>query len=288
MKHRETGEFDMKTWVAAILLLAGCAGNPPPASAPQPLSETISVAAEPGRLVDLVVRRPAKVRGVAIFGHGQGYDASHYPGLLASLTRAGWLVVAPIHVDALIHPRRAAFDQPGGFAARVADVAAAAKAAETLAPGKPIVAVGHSYGSLLAAMQGGALSAMIPARDPRIRAVLEFSSPGRIPALISPQSYATLSVPTMVVTGDADIVPGFIPEWRQHLASFEDSPAGDKYALVVAGGTHTLAVDGAGPAHGRAMAAAIDFLAAYGLDDRTAKARLATLRSSADIEIRRR
>lgn len=228
------------------------------------------------------------MRGVALFGHGQGGHPSRYPQLLQALAAAGWLVVAPVHVDSLSHPRRAEFDQRAGFTARIADVAAAAKAAQRLAPGKPVVAVGHSYGSLLAAMQGGALSAMMPAREPAVRAVLAWSSPGRIPGLINPQSFATLAVPTMVVTGDADVVPGFVPDWRQHLAMFEGSPASDKYALVLRGGTHKLVIDGAGPAQSRAMAAALDFLAAYGRGDALAKARLARLRSDAAIDVRRR
>lgn len=278
----------------AATLLAGCAAGPSTApgsagnAAPVPASQVLTVDAEPGRTVDLVVLRPAVVRGVVLFGHAQGGDASRYKALGDALTGAGWLVIAPTHVDSLRHPRRAQFDQRTGFAARIADVAAAARAAHTLAPGKPIVAVGHSYGSLLAAMQGGALSATIPARDPDVRAVLAFSTPGRIPGLIGPQSYATLDVPTMVITGDADVVPGFVPDWTQHLAMFADSPAGDKYALIVKGGGHMLAIDGTGVEHDRAIAEGLDFLAAYGLGDRAAKARLGRLRSTAGMEVRRR
>ncbi len=282
----------MKTLLAAaMLLLAGCAlapAAPDARSATAPLRETITVSAQAGRTVDMTVIRPRSIRGVALFGHGQGGQASAYPALLDMLTDAGWLVIAPLHVDSQAHPRRADFDQRAGFAARVADVAAAATLARTLAPGKPVVAVGHSYGSLLAAMQGGALSAMIPARDVDVRAVLAFSTPGRIPGLITPQSFATLAVPTMVVTGDADVVPGFIPDWKQHLAMYEDSPAGDKYALVLAGGGHMLVKDGVGPARDATMAATLDFLAAYGLGDAVAKARLAGLRSTPALDVRRR
>lgn len=280
----------MKT-LMIVLALAGCAGvRTVPVAGPVSMAattETLTVVAEPGRSVDLLILRPARVRGVALFGHGQGGHVSNYPALTKALTDAGWLVISPIHVDSRAYPRRADFDQRTGFIARVADVAAAAKAAETLAPGKPLVSVGHSYGSLFAAMQGGA-SAMVPARDDKVRAVLAFSSPGRIPGVITPQSYASLGVPAMVVTGDTDIVPGFIPDWTQHLAIYEDSPAGDKYALIVKGGGHMLVNDGSGVERDRAVAAALDFLAAYGLGDRAARARLAALRSSAGTEVRRR
>lgn len=282
----------MKTLMTAVLLaLAGCATerSVPPASRASvaATSETLTVVAEPGRSLDLVVMRPAGIRGVALFGHGQGGHASNYPALTKALADAGWLVVSPIHVDSRAHPRRADFDQRAGFIARVADVAAAAKAAETLAPGKPLVAVGHSYGALFAAMQGGA-SAMVPAREAKIRAVLAFSSPGRIPGLITPQSYVSLGVPAMVVTGDADIVPGFVPDWKQHLAIYEDSPAGGKYALIVKGGGHMLVNEVSGVERDRAVAAGLDFLAAYGLGDRAARTRLDALRSTVGTEVRRR
>lgn len=277
--------------LAAAALITGCASPRPDMPVPAftaPAVRTLTVTAQPGRTVDLAILQPTVVRGVVLFGHGQGGDISRYPQLTDALTRAGWLVIAPTHVDSMLYPRRAAFDQKAGFAARVADVAAAARTAREIAPGKPIVAVGHSYGALLAAMQGGALGAMIPARDPGVRAVLAFSTPGRIPGLITPQSFSTLAVPTMVVTGDADIVPGFIPEWTQHLAMFDGAAPGDKYALIVRGGGHMLAINQADKSATDAVADGLDFLAAYGLNDARAKARLRALRSTPAMEVRRR
>lgn len=277
--------------LAAAALMAGCASSPPSAPVSASVASTVrtlTVTAQPGRTVDLAILTPATVRGVVLFGHAQGGDVTKYARLTDALTRADWLVIAPTHVDSMAHPRRADFTQQTGFTARVADVAAAARTARELAPGKPIVSVGHSYGSLFAAMQGGAMIAGVPARDPGLRAVLAFSTPGRIPGLVTPQSYGTLTVPAMVVTGNADVVPGFIPEWTQHLAMFDGSVAGDKIALIVKGGGHMMAIDGTGDDADRAVAAGLDFLAAHGLADRAAASRIRALRSTPGTQVRRR
>lgn len=270
----------------AALALGACAAadGAAPTATVAPAASVRTVEVEPDRTVDIHVTRPTRVRGVMLFGHGGGSEPSQYSAITAAFAREGWLVLTPLHRDSRAHPDRVDFAGPAGFAARIAELDAAARLAGTLAPGKPIVAAGHSYGSLFAAMRGGALAGMGPPLSVPVRAVLALSSPGRIPGLINPQSYSGLRTPTMVVTGDADIVPGFVPDWRAHLAAHEDSPAGDKLALVVTGGTHEGVVDPNGPA----FAAARDFLAAHALDDRAARGRLAALKPSAAMDVRRR
>lgn len=273
--------------LAAALALAACASDRAPfatATAAAPANTVLTVAAEPGHTVDIRIARPARVRGAMLFGHGAGSDPFQYAELAAAFAREGWLVLSPLHRDSRVHLNRVDFATQAGFAARVAELDAAARLAEKLAPGKPLVAVGHSYGSLFAAMRGGALAGMGPPHSIPVRAVLALSSPGRIPGLIGPGSYSGLRVPTMVVTGDADLVPGFVSDWHQHLAAYEDSPAGDKFALVVKGGTHSGSADPLGPAFSTAR----DFLAAYGLGDRAARTRLDALRSTVGTEVRRR
>ena len=279
--------------LAAALALGACAvadRNPPSQAATpapvsvQPATSVQTIPAEPGHTVDIHITRPAQVRGVMLFGHGAGSEPSQYAALAAAFAQDGWLVLTPLHRDSRAHPNPVPFVGRAGFAARVTELDAAARLAGSLAPGKPLVAAGHSYGSLFAAMRGGALAGMGPPPSVPVRAVLALSSPGRIPGLIDPSSYSGLRVPTMVITGDADLVPGFVTDWRQHLAAFEDSPAGDKFALILPGGTHRGVVDPSGPA----FAAARDFLNAYGLGDRGARARLDAAKSSATLEFRRR
>ena len=267
--------------------LCACAAPTPPvsaASAAAPATAVRTVEAEPGRTVDIHVTRPIRIRGAMLFSHGGGTEPSAYAATAAAFAREGWLVLAPLHLDSRAHPRRVAFTDPRGFVTRIADLEAAARLAGTLAPGKPVVAAGHSYGALIATMRGGALEGYGPPPSIPARAVLAFSSAGRIPGLVTPTSFRTLAAPTMLVTGDADLVPGFVADWRQHLAVHDESPAGGRYALIVAGGTHDRTVDPTGPA----FATALDFLAAYGLDDAAARARLDAAKSLAAVEVRRR
>lgn len=249
--------------------------------------ETLTVDVD-DRKVEMLVVRPANVRGVAVFGHGYGGAPANYPKLMAALAEHGWMVVAPLHVDSMRHRERTKYDQRGAFMTRVADQAAAAGLAGRLAPGQPLVAIGHSFGALLAAIQGGALGNVVPARNPDVRAVLMLSSPGRLPGLSEKANFASLAAPLMLVTGDKDIVPGFITDPAQHLLAYEGSTREDAIALVVRNGSHNIAERDSGAGRDRAMTATLDFLDAYGRGDAAARRRLAALRSDSALEVRRR
>lgn len=288
-----------KTTLAA-LALAACAGESPststakatePAAIPaKPGRETVTVDVG-GRQMEVLVSRPALIRGAAIFGHGLGGAPGNYPKLIAALNERGWLVVAPTHFDSLARRDPVRLDDRilfTAFQARVDEQGAAARLAKREAPGLPLVAVGHSFGALFAAMKGGALAGLAPtARDPDVRASLMFSSPGRIPGVAVPQNFASMQVPLMTVTGTRDVVGGFIPDARAHLTAFEGAPAGRKLALIVQGGGHNLIERDAGPGRDRALEAALDFLDAHGRGDRAAAARLAALESNRAFEVRR-
>ena len=57
---------------------------------------------------------------------------------------------------------------------------------------------------------------------------------------ITEQSWTRVAKPMLVTTGTRDSDERFWPDWRLHKMSFETSPAGDKYALVVQGADHYL------------------------------------------------
>lgn len=240
------------------------------------------------RELALTVFRPAAPKGVIVFSHGAGGSAENYAALLEAWSQAGFLVVAPLHVDSLKHPRKAEYNLRSAFPLRIADVGAAAGWAASAAPGLPLAYAGHSYGSLMSLMRGGALEAMIPARDPKVKAVLCFSSPGSIQGLMGPATFQTLNVPTLMLTGEQDVVPGMAPDWRAHLRAFEESPAGDKYAWIGKTVDHGLAHHPEHPAFPQAQALSITFLKAEVLDDAEAKAALAAQTSTAATEFRRR
>jgi predicted alpha/beta-hydrolase family hydrolase len=232
------------------------------------------------RELELSVFRPTEPKGVVVFSHGAGGSAENYAALLEAWSRAGFLVVAPLHVDSLKHPRKSEYTLQSAFPVRLADVGAAAGWAAAVAPGLPLAYAGHSYGSLMSLMRGGALESMIPARDPKAKAVLCFSSPGSIRGLMGPATFQTLNVPTMMLTGEQDVVPGMAPDWRAHLRAVEESPAGDKYAWIGKSVDHGLAHHPEHPAFAEASALSVTFLKAHLLGDAKAKAALATQTST--------
>ena len=248
------------------------------------------------RDVDLAVWRPAKAEGVVIFSHGAGGSPLHLDGLFKAWNAAGFLVVGPIHVDSLSHPKHADYDLRAAFPLRLADLNAAAEWSAKAAPGLPRATSGHSYGSLMAQMRGGAIEQMIPARDPATKAVVHFSSPGVIPALMGPTAFSTLNVPLLSFTGDKDVVPGFVADWHDHLRAFETSAPGDKHAWIGAGVDHVFggAIRGQGDdpaqtaAFAKAQALSIAFLRATVLGDPAARAQLTAAKSDATAEIRTR
>jgi predicted dienelactone hydrolase len=258
-------------------------------------SETVTVKVG-ARDVDLVVWRPARAEGVVLFSHGAGGAPTRYDGLFKAWNAAGFLVVGPVHVDSLSHPKHADYDLRAAFPLRLADLNAAAEWSAKAAPGLPRAAAGHSYGALMAMMRGGAIEQMIPARDPATKAVVHFSSPGVLPGLMGPTAFSTLDVPLLTFTGDKDVVPGFVSDWHDHLRAFETSAPGDKHAWIGAGVDHffggALAGEGKDPAQTaafvQAQALSIAFLRATVLGDAAARAQVTAAQSSPVAEIRTR
>lgn len=209
-------------------------------------------------------------RGVVLFSTGHGSWPEKYGRLTSLLAMDGWVVLAPLHVDSVRHPDRAKFTMQASFGERIADMSAAAAYAARTYPKLPVVAVGHSFGTLTSLCLGGALDYAGGFRDPAVRAVLGFSTPGRIPGLIQPTAYRSVAVPLMVVTGDADRVPGFVADPADHLLPAETADA-PTYAWIGGRGGHDLVAE---DALLRVWPAARLFLAAQGSGDKRAAAKL--------------
>lgn len=203
-------------------------------------SATVPLQVSPGRATTLAIWEPAQARGVVLFSSGHGAWPERYERLLQTWADAGFVVLAPLHVDSVRYPEREKFSLQQGFGERLADMRATSAYARARWPGLPMAAAGHSLGTLISAVQGGALAGLGPLRDPGVVAVLGYSSPGRIPGLIGPDSYASLAVPLLLVTGDEDLVPGFVTDPADHLYPVQTAPAGDRQAVVLAGGGHNL------------------------------------------------
>ncbi|WP_433851395.1 hypothetical protein [Stenotrophomonas nitritireducens] len=234
-------------------------------------SATVPLQVSPERATTLAVWEPAQARGVVLFSTGHGAWPERYDRLLQTWADAGFVVLAPLHVDSVRYPEREKFSLQQGFGERLADMRATSAYARARWPGLPMAAAGHSLGTLISAVQGGALAGLGPLRDPGAVAVLGYSSPGRIPGLIGPDAYATLAVPLLLVTGDEDLVPGFVTDPADHLYPVQTAPAGDRQAVVLAGGGHNLIGGEPEPLFERARQLGTAFLQAELLGDARAR-----------------
>lgn len=243
---------------------------------PSPAPRLERLAISPARTTDLTIWRPSgaeRLRGVALLSTGHGSWPERYAVLAGLLDEHGYATLAPLHVDSVRHPDRAKFTMKDSFGERIADMAATSAYAAKAFPGLPVIAVGHSFGTLTALCRAGGLSYAGDFRDPSVRAVLGFSSPGRIPGLIQPNAYSSVAVPIMLITGTADFVPGFVTDPADHLLPVETAQA-PAFGLVVAGADHDF-VGRNSPGVWGSSHLTRDFLNGYGGGDAAARARLA-------------
>jgi hypothetical protein len=200
-----------------------------------------------GRAVPLTILAPA-VPGtyrLVAFSHGAFATPERYLPMLEPLAGAGFIIIAPMHIDseeyprAAGDPRRPPHDETWAtrnedFALALAPTGAITEALHArglnLAQGGA-AAVGHSYGALIAQLPGGALAmepdgSRIVRTDASVNVVVGWSPPGPMPGLMDEQGWSSLVAPTLTITGTADTLPGFIDDWRAHRASHDYAPEG--------------------------------------------------------------
>lgn len=262
---------------AALFLLAAL-----PAMA---ADRTVTVDINAQRQSEISIYSPDFPQGVMIFSHGYGASPDGYIDMLETFKSDGWLVIAPTHIDSLSHPLHDKVEQAETFTARMADLRAAAKLAHEMVPDAPLVMAGHSYGSLFALMSVGSQTLAGDLTDLDTVAALAWSSPGVIQGLTSPEQMGEASKPFMIITGDKDVVTGFVPDPAAHRAAFDNSEGEDAYLIVAEGGTHNIAHDPDDPAYDFALAEAREFLAAYGMNDAEAEADLSACGAHEGFEI---
>ena len=264
---------------------------PAAVAAPNPFvaaATHVELAAPDGRKIDVSVWQAADERGVVIFSHGFGGSPAAYSRLLSPWVDDGFTVVAPLHVDSLRHPQRASFDGPAAFSTRIVDLAVVRGFLRATHAGKPLIAAGHSFGSLMSLIEGGAVTVAGPLGDPDVKAVVAFSSAGDLAGVIGPDTYAALTTPTLMITGDADLVEGYVTDWHAHRSPFDRSAPGDKMLLVFEGGDHLLVRNADQPDFDLIVRTTTDFMEAYGLGDAAARARLDALSAPAGVSLERR
>lgn len=252
---------------ALAVTVAGCASMTASAS-PKPVGMScaqrlaapsqeiaLSVAAEEGRSVPMTLFAPGEPGAYPLvaFSHGAFASPTRYRAMLAPLAAAGYIVVAPMHIDSeefgsaerpspldTWNTRNLdmalALDPPSG-------ILAALEQRGLTIDRERIAAVGHSYGAIIAQIPGGAVATgpdgtVADFRNETVDAVVGWSPPGEVPGMISGAGWKTLTVPTMTITGTTDILPGFIDNWEAHRASYEYAPAGERALWVGEGIDH--------------------------------------------------
>lgn len=262
----------------AAVLLASCA----PTSA-QGLAEVVAaehvvrLPASAGRELEVRVWAARNPTAVVVFSAGGGGQPAAYERMMRALAEEGFTVIAPVHSDALARGDLSGSGGPDSFGSRLEDLAIARGYAGATHSGLPLVVMGHSFGSMMSSLAIGASTPAGARADPSVKGLVAFSSPGMIRGLLTPDSYLNLSAPVLVVTGDHDVVPGFVTDWRSHRALFDHSSVPGSALAIVPGADHNLVVS----ADDATFAAVVDltatFIRAQALGDAAADARLSRI-----------
>jgi hypothetical protein len=243
--------------------------------------------AEDGRDIRLSTwAAQAPQKGLILFSHGALSAPEKYETLLGPWSRAGFKILAPLHVDSTDYPDHAKYGMVDSWRFRIKDMRAVA----AFAGADHYIAAGHSYGALMALTLGGAEAVIPPGvsgplRDPRATCVVAFSPPGASPGLITAEGYSHLAVPALIETGTADSPPAAMGggDYHTHLLAFDVAPPGDKYAMVLEGADHYFGglicrPELPGPkqtaAFDHAVPLSIDFLEGFGTGESGARKRL--------------
>ena len=203
----------------------------------------LTVFAQNGREVPVTVYHPARSGSFPIIGFSHGAYAApgRYEKMLGPLAGAGFVVIAPMHVDSEeLTPDIPPPPPPEQWRTRNEDLALAlsppssiiAKLADRGISARPEgkVAMGHSYGTLMAQAAAGAEmkgpgDILRSFADPAVSAVVAWSPPKPIPGFIGAEGWAKLAAPSLTITGTADVMPGFVDDWQLHKASYENAPS---------------------------------------------------------------
>ena len=236
-------------FILALLVLPACAPKAPPSE-----DATLRTA-----VLDLRDARRATIpvslfwtegsddAELILFSHGAFSAPEKYRALIVPLAKAGYLVAAPLHADSETWRGARPARQEDGLAWRIGDLTAILSARQEMesATGRTLAdryaAAGHSFGALAAQILGGAspgpLAGELPSSPLPPAAILAISPPGPIDDYIDAAGWRHVSVPQLVTTGTADVVPPLVTDWRQHLASYEAATA-PAYLYVAEGGDH--------------------------------------------------
>jgi hypothetical protein len=220
----------------------------------EPVSDTFTLKHPDGRETAYRVMAPG-VGGewpVILFSHGANSSNLDYDRLWRPWAAAGYLVIGANHIDTGPPEARRKVGTHDLWAARLADTTlplddrAPFQALARRRGGAPrwdaVAVAGHSFGAVVAQAVAGAKlldpedHKPIADRPTGVLACMTFSPPGPLDGFIPPYAWSGVSVPSLLQTGDADILPGFVNDWRLRLTGFSGPP--DRWTIVAKGVDH--------------------------------------------------
>jgi hypothetical protein len=187
------------------------------------------------------------------FSTGAFSHPDRYLKLLVPLAEAGYVVAAPVHQDYEGNTSEPKPSRSDVWQTRNLDIL------RCLHAGEPITAalagcgislgqfktgvLGHSYGGLIAQLASGARATEPAGGQPDRRvsglgAMVALSPPGPMPGSIDAAGWSSIELPSFTQTGTADILPGFVDDWKSHMAAYEATPAGNRTLWVGDGIDH--------------------------------------------------
>lgn len=202
---------------------------------------------------------------VVVFSHGAGASRNEYLALTHFWSSHGYVVIQPTHADSVVLRESqglstglpaiiaAARTDYQGWIDRCSDLSYVIDALPLLSTEHPllkgkidpnsIAIAGHSYGAYTAMLLAGAKLDKVDKyqfddlTDTRIKAALILSPPGTGQQGLSANSFQSLSMPAMFMTGSRDKgLSGQSPQWRTE--PFHLSAPGDKFLVFIEGATH--------------------------------------------------
>ena len=231
-----------------LAAVAGCAGVS--SCLPQtPVGYRVAVTefdlpVEPDRAAVVRVYAPENAGSypLIVFSHGALAAPERYDELLFSWALGGYVVAAPLHIDSELLQHATPPAREEVWRSRQADVIALAARPDALrnqlaegvtVAASPWVAAGHSYGAFVAQVIAGAASEWDDlARPAPPDALIALSPPGPLAGFIGPDAWIGLDVPQLLLTGTADVLPGFIDDWQAHAAAHEQAGGPDQWLWV--------------------------------------------------------
>ncbi len=190
--------------------------------------------------------------GLVLFSHGANSSNLDYDRLWRPWADAGYLVVGPNHIDSGPPAMQQKVARLALWQARLDDTSlplrqrssfdgwAASRGASI--DWTTVCAAGHSFGAVVAQALSGAQILPPGETEPRsapiadVAACIALSPPGPLKGFIPVDAWSTVAVPSFLQTGDADVLPGFVDDWRLRLTGFSGAP--NRWTLIGHGVNH--------------------------------------------------